>query len=78
LNLIFPIIIGSFKRFKGPLYTFVYPKEWVADTFLALAKAQRQAKSLDYRMMRTTETATLPDQGMSFSCLYRRYDFIYI
>lgn len=57
---------GGFKRCKGAGYTFLFPTEWVADTFVALAKAQRQAKSLDYRMTRSGgggTAATLPDEG---------------
>jgi len=41
---------GDFKRCRENGYTFVIPKEWVADTFVALAKAQRQTKALDYQM----------------------------
>ena len=55
--------IGEFKRCKGPGYTFVFPTEWVADTFVALAKAQRQAKALDYKVNRNTGSATFPDEG---------------
>lgn len=46
-------------------YSFVYPKQWVGDTSLELAKAQRRAKSLDYNMgggsSRGQAPNTLPD-----------------
>ena len=41
---------GDFKRCRGKGYTFVIPKEWVADTFVELAKAQRKVQPLDYSM----------------------------
>ncbi|KAL7531106.1 hypothetical protein ACHAXR_005809, partial [Thalassiosira sp. AJA248-18] len=43
--------------------SFLIPKEWVADTSLALAQAQRQARSLDYSMMTSSqqENNVLPD-----------------
>jgi len=55
---------GDFKRFKGYEYgyTFVYPKQWVGDTALELAKAQRRTRSLDYTMKNGKKsTNTLPD-----------------
>lgn len=55
---------GEYKRFKGSEYgyTFVYPKEWVGDTAVELAKAQRRAKALDYTMKSGRKsTNTLPD-----------------
>lgn len=39
------------------------PKEWVADTAVELAKAQRRAGTLDYRMSRGGEGGTVPDAG---------------
>jgi PsbP len=47
---------GEFKRCRGGLgdYTFVFPKEWVGDTFVELAKAQRMTQSLDYTMSRSS------------------------
>lgn len=43
------------------------PAEWVADTFVELAKAQRAAGSLDYGMRRGFGggggSSTLPDSG---------------
>ncbi|KAL3939228.1 MAG: hypothetical protein SGBAC_006017 [Bacillariaceae sp.] len=41
---------GDFKRCRSKGYTFVIPKEWVADTFVELAKAQRRIQPLDYAM----------------------------
>jgi len=48
--------------------SFLIPKEWVADTGLALAQAQRQAKALDYSMASSSSQQqgssngnTLPD-----------------
>lgn len=43
---------GNFKRYKSQnyQYTFVYPKEWVADTALELIKQQQYVKRLDYSM----------------------------
>mmetsp|Transcript_18958 Transcript_18958/g.31424 ORF Transcript_18958/g.31424 Transcript_18958/m.31424 type:complete len:330 (-) Transcript_18958:1291-2280(-) len=52
---------GDFKRCNGEGYTFVVPSEWVADTYIALAKAQRQAKTLDYNIPRSSSSSTLPD-----------------
>jgi hypothetical protein len=52
---------GNYKRIRTGIYTFVIPKEWVADTFVELAKAQRQTKSLDLKMSRRDNTSTLPD-----------------
>lgn len=60
---------GSYKRYTAGDYTLVIPKEWVADTALALAKAQRLARPLDLNM-KTISIRTLPDSGMSFAiCL---------
>ena len=53
---------GDYKRVKTPDYTFVVPKEWVADTALELAKAQRRAQPLDYNIRRGGGGA-LPDAG---------------
>ncbi len=43
--------------------SFVIPKDWVADTSLALAQAQRAAKVLDYSMSSSSsnQAAVLPD-----------------
>ena len=43
--------------------TFLIPKEWVADTSLALAQAQRQARVLDYSMTSSSSSGdnVLPD-----------------
>lgn len=46
--------------------SFLIPKEWVADTGLALAQAQRQARALDYSMSRPSserrqQANVLPD-----------------
>jgi hypothetical protein len=57
------LVSGPYKRFKGQGYTFVIPKEWVADTAVELAKVQRRAGSLDYRMSRGGEGGVLPDAG---------------
>lgn len=54
---------GDFKRCVGEGYSFVIPKEWVADTFVALAKAQQGVKSLDFEMKRNRSVAPLPDAG---------------
>ena len=40
--------------------SFVIPKDWVADTSLALAQAQRRAKVLDYSM-KADQMGVLPD-----------------
>ena len=50
---------GPYKRCKTSTYTFVVPKEWVADTFLELAKAQRQVRPLDYSMTSTSGPQSL-------------------
>lgn len=55
---------GEYKRYRGEEYgyTFVFPKEWVADTAVELVKAQRRAKTLDYTMKRSsTGQGVLPD-----------------
>lgn len=52
---------GEFKRCRGEGYSFVIPKEWVADTFIALAKAQRDVRSLDFEMKRNRNSTPLPD-----------------
>jgi hypothetical protein len=59
---------GNFKRCQTDGYTYVLPSEWVADTFLALAKAQRKAQPLDYSMEPTQKRSsraitTLPDSA---------------
>ena len=55
-------LTGDYKRVRGSGYSFVIPKEWVADTFIELAKAQRMAGQLDYKMKRMGG-GTLPDAG---------------
>ena len=58
--------LGDFKRFKENQYgySFVYPKVWVGDTALELAKAERRTRSLDYTMKNGRKsTNTLPDAG---------------
>jgi hypothetical protein len=55
---------GDFKRYRTLDYTFVVPNEWVADTFLELAKAQRMTQSLDYSRQKSSR-GTLPDAGTS-------------
>jgi len=55
---------GDYKRCRTAEYTFVIPKEWVADTFLELAKAQRKIQPLDYSMQKTKQQmVTLPDSA---------------
>lgn len=41
--------------------SFLIPKDWVADTGLALAQAQRQARTLDMTMNSNTRGGVLPD-----------------
>lgn len=41
--------------------SFLIPKDWVADTGLALAQAQRQARALDLSMNANARTGVLPD-----------------
>ncbi|GAX22947.1 hypothetical protein FisN_24Lh242 [Fistulifera solaris] len=53
---------GDYKRYRTVDYAFVIPKEWVADTAVELAKAQRRTQPLDYRM-RQTSGGTLPDSA---------------
>lgn len=53
---------GDYKRCRTSDYTFVVPREWVADTFVELAKAQRRIQPLDYSMQRRSGGySTLPD-----------------
>jgi len=57
---------GEYKRCRTSEYTFVIPKEWVADTFVELAKAQRKVQPLDYSMQqerRNGKITTLPDSA---------------
>lgn len=56
---------GDYKRCKTQEYTFVLPKEWVADTYVELAKAQRKVQPLDYSMQeqRSGKITTLPDSA---------------
>ncbi len=55
---------GDYKRCRSRDYTFLIPKEWVADTFIELAKAQRQVQPLDLQMKRNNGGAsTLPDSA---------------
>ena len=61
---------GEYKRVNGKGYSFVIPAEWVGDTFVELAKAQRAAGSLDYGMRRGGGgSSTLPDSGTYFARL---------
>jgi hypothetical protein len=41
--------------------SFLIPKDWVADTGLALAQAQRQARALDLSMNSNAREGVLPD-----------------
>lgn len=51
-----------YKRYRTSDYSLVIPKEWVADTALELAKAQRRSKSLDYSLQGPSKsTSILPD-----------------
>ena len=55
---------GEYKRCRSSsLYTFVVPSEWVADTFIELAKAQRNVQPLELQMKqrRSGTTTLLPD-----------------
>jgi hypothetical protein len=56
---------GEYKRCRtSSLYTFVVPSEWVADTFIELAKAQRNVQPLELQMKQRRSgsgTTTLPD-----------------
>eukprot|EP00548_Thalassiothrix_antarctica_P006368 CAMPEP_0194146906 /NCGR_PEP_ID=MMETSP0152-20130528/22359_1 /TAXON_ID=1049557 /ORGANISM="Thalassiothrix antarctica, Strain L6-D1" /LENGTH=327 /DNA_ID=CAMNT_0038847563 /DNA_START=32 /DNA_END=1015 /DNA_ORIENTATION=- len=54
---------GDFKRCREESYSFLVPKEWVADTTVALAKAQRNVKPMDFEMKRRTKPASLPDSA---------------
>ncbi len=57
---------GEYKRYRGRGYTFVVPSEWVADTFVELAKAQRDVRPLDLQMKRGVAGgggAVLPDSA---------------
>lgn len=55
---------GDYKRYRTADYSLVIPKEWVADTAVELAKAQRRSMSLDYSMQGSGASKTssvLPD-----------------
>lgn len=55
---------GDFKRCRTIEYTFVIPKEWIADTFVELAKAQRRIQPLDYSIRKgISSSVTLPDSA---------------
>ena len=59
---------GDYKRCQTQDYTFVIPKEWVADTYVELAKAQRKVQPLDYSMQErksngSAKLSTLPDSA---------------
>jgi len=57
---------GDYKRCRTEEYTFVIPKEWVADTFVELAKAQRKVRPLDYSVQKNNNNGritTLPDSA---------------
>ncbi|EJK63898.1 hypothetical protein THAOC_15420, partial [Thalassiosira oceanica] len=45
----------------GSECSFLIPKDWVADTSLALAQAQRRARALDYSMRQPSSSGVLPD-----------------
>jgi len=49
---------GDYKRCLTNDYTFQIPKEWVADTFVELAKAQRLVQPLDYSMRPSPSTSS--------------------
>lgn len=51
---------GDYKRYRTADYSLVIPREWVADTAVELAKAQRRSMSLDYSM-RKSPSSVLPD-----------------
>jgi len=60
---------GDYKRVATAEYSLVIPKEWVADTAVELAKAQRRARALDYSMRSSSSSggsSTLPDAGTLF------------
>jgi len=65
LDLYFPR--GEYKRCRSSLHTFVVPSEWVADTFVKLAKAQRNVQPLELLQMKSQRSGgrggstTLPD-----------------
>jgi len=59
---------GPYKRVSTPGYTFLIPKEWVADTALELARQSARARPLDLSMAPWSTAAnarssagTLPD-----------------
>lgn len=60
---------GDYKRIRTADYSFVLPKQWVADTAVELAKAQRRSRTLDYSMTSSRSggggevSSTLPDSG---------------
>eukprot|EP00535_Pseudo-nitzschia_heimii_P013557 CAMPEP_0197199090 /NCGR_PEP_ID=MMETSP1423-20130617/33708_1 /TAXON_ID=476441 /ORGANISM="Pseudo-nitzschia heimii, Strain UNC1101" /LENGTH=330 /DNA_ID=CAMNT_0042652941 /DNA_START=136 /DNA_END=1128 /DNA_ORIENTATION=+ len=61
---------GDYKRCRAEDYTFLIPKEWVADTYVELAKAQRKVQPLDYSMQASGNSnskrgkiSTLPDSA---------------
>lgn len=58
---------GDYKRVRSGAngYTMLIPKEWVADTSLALAKATRNAGSLDFAM--ATKPSSTPLSSLSSS-----------
>jgi hypothetical protein len=60
------IYIGDFKRFRGTEfgYSFVFPKEWVGDQAVELAKIQQRTTPLDYNMRKSSSSGKLPDAGM--------------
>ena len=45
----------------GSKCSFLVPADWVADTSLALAQAQRRARALDYSMKQASPSGVLPD-----------------
>jgi len=60
---------GDYKRVRTVDYTYVIPKQWVADTAVELAKAQRRAQSLDYAV-RKSSSGAIPDSGKPEDATY--------
>ena len=56
---------GDTKRFTSEYYTFLLPKNWVADSSLELQKAQMRVRTLDYTMnsnvVSSSSNMNLPD-----------------
>ena len=62
LDIYFPR--GGYKRCQTLEYTYVIPTQWVADTFLELAKAQRKVQPLDYSMQQSSVAKKKPIQTL--------------